>query len=52
MTVGSVCGLIGHFIPLGLGLVAELFGLRTALWLLLAGPVMLLVGIPRRRSEV
>ncbi len=52
MTVGSVCGLIGQFIPLGLGLVAELFGLRTALWLLLAGPVMLLVGIPRRRSEV
>jgi FSR family fosmidomycin resistance protein-like MFS transporter len=50
MTVGNVFGLVGQFIPLGLGLVAEQFGLRTALWLLLAGPLALLVGIPSRRS--
>lgn len=52
MTVGSVFGLVGQFIPLGLGLLAEQFRLRTALWLVLAEPVALLVGIPRRRSDV
>ena len=51
MTVGNVFGLVGQFIPRGLGLVAERFGLRTALWLLVAGPVGLLVGIPRRRPD-
>lgn len=49
MTVGNVFGLVGQFIPLGLGLAAEQFGLRSALWLLLAGPAALLVGIPRQR---
>jgi FSR family fosmidomycin resistance protein-like MFS transporter len=51
MTVGNVFGLVGQFIPLGLGLVAEQFGLQAALWLLLAGPVGLLIGIPRRRPD-
>lgn len=48
MTVGNVFGLVGQFVPLGLGLLAEHFGLRTALWLLLAGPVGLLIGLPRQ----
>jgi len=48
MTVGNVFGLVGQFVPLGVGLLAEHFGLRTALWLLLAGPVALLIGLPRR----
>jgi len=48
MTVGNVFGFFAQFIPLVLGLVAEQFGLRTALWLLLAGPVALLVGLPQR----
>jgi FSR family fosmidomycin resistance protein-like MFS transporter len=47
MAVGSVFGLVTQFMPLGLGLVAEQFGLRAALWLLLAGPLALLVGLPR-----
>jgi FSR family fosmidomycin resistance protein-like MFS transporter len=51
MTVGNAFGLAAQFIPLGLGLVAEQFGLKVALWLLLAGPVALLVGIPTTRSE-
>jgi FSR family fosmidomycin resistance protein-like MFS transporter len=50
MTVGNVFGLVWQFVPLGLGLLAERLGLQTALWLLLAGPAALLVGIPRRRS--
>jgi hypothetical protein len=33
-----------------LGLVAERFGLQAAMWLLLLGPVALLVGVPTRDS--
>jgi hypothetical protein len=31
-----------------LGLVAERFDLRATMWLLLLGPVALMVGLPRR----
>jgi len=47
MTVGNVFGLVGAFVPLGLGLVAERFDLTVTMWLLLLGPLALLVGIPR-----
>jgi FSR family fosmidomycin resistance protein-like MFS transporter len=47
MTVGNVFGLVGGLIPLGLGLVAERFDLMGTMWLLLLGPVALLVGIPK-----
>jgi len=47
MTVGNVYGLVGGLVPLALGLVAEQFGLQTTMWLLLLGPVALLVGLPR-----
>ena len=45
MTVSNLFGLLGYLIPLGLGLVAEQFGLRATMWLLLIGPVVLLVGL-------
>lgn len=48
MAVGNVSGLVRSFIPLGLGVVASTWGLDTAMWLLLAGPIILLVGMPRR----
>jgi FSR family fosmidomycin resistance protein-like MFS transporter len=48
MTVNNVFGLAGSLIPLGIGLVAERVGLQGAMWLLLLGPVALLVGIPRK----
>ena len=47
MTVGNVFGLVGALVPLGLGLVAERFDLVVTMWLLLLGPVVLLVGIPK-----
>jgi len=47
MTVGNIFGLVGGLIPLGLGLVAERFDLMVIMWLLLLGPVALLVGIPK-----
>jgi FSR family fosmidomycin resistance protein-like MFS transporter len=49
MAVSNLAGLLGSLVPIGLGLVAEAAGLRSAMWLLLAGPLALLVGLPRSR---
>jgi FSR family fosmidomycin resistance protein-like MFS transporter len=51
MTVGNVFGLLGAILPLGLGLVAEQFDLVVAMWLLLLGPVALVVGLPRHERR-
>jgi FSR family fosmidomycin resistance protein-like MFS transporter len=48
MAVGNVVGLFGKLIPFGIGLAAERFGLGPAMWILLAGPVALLVGLPNQ----
>jgi FSR family fosmidomycin resistance protein-like MFS transporter len=47
--LGSVSGIIGKLIPLGIGLAAQAYGLQAAMWLLLAGPVALLIGLPRKK---
>jgi MFS transporter, FSR family, fosmidomycin resistance protein len=56
MAVGDIVGLFGRFIPFVIGLAAQAFGLGPAMWLLLAGPIALLVGLPRQaelnRKEV
>lgn len=46
----NVAGLIGALIPFGLGLIADVFGLQLALWLLLVAPAALLIGLPRQRA--
>ena len=48
LTLDNVSGLIGKLIPFGIGLVAQAYGLGTAMWLLLAGPIALLIGLPHR----
>ena len=48
LTLGSMAGLIAASFPLAIGLVAQRYGIGVALWLLIAGPVVLLVGAPRR----
>lgn len=48
MTLQNVVGLFGRLLPLGIGLAAQAFGLGAAVWLLLLGPLALLVGLPRR----
>jgi len=48
LTLDNVSGLFGKLIPFGIGLVAQAYGLGTAMWLLLAGPIALLIGLPRR----
>ncbi len=48
MALGNVFGFAGYLLPLGLGVAASAWGLDTAMWLLLAGPLALLAGLPRR----
>jgi FSR family fosmidomycin resistance protein-like MFS transporter len=48
MAIGNITGLFGKFIPFGIGLAAERFGLGPAMWILLAGPLALLFGLPRK----
>jgi FSR family fosmidomycin resistance protein-like MFS transporter len=51
LALSNVSGLIGGMIPLALGLVAERYGLASMMWLLLAGPLALVVAIPRREKS-
>ncbi len=44
--LSSVSGIAGKLIPLGMGFAAQAYGLQTAMWLLLAGPIALLIGLP------
>lgn len=47
----NVAGLAGGLIPLGLGLLAQQFGLAAAMWTLWLGPAALLVGLPRQAAR-
>lgn len=49
--VSSAFGLFAGLIPVGLGLVAERWGLAAMMWLMLAGPIALLAGLPREGGE-
>jgi FSR family fosmidomycin resistance protein-like MFS transporter len=48
MVLGSALGIFAGLIPVLLGWAAQQFGLNATMWLLLLGPVVLLLGIPRR----
>jgi FSR family fosmidomycin resistance protein-like MFS transporter len=50
MTLNNLAGLFGKLLPLGIGLAADAWGIGRAVWLLLAGPLVLLVGLPRHYS--
>ena len=51
LAVENASGLVGSLVPLGLGVAARAWGLGGMLWLLLAGPIVLLVGTPRSESR-
>jgi len=51
VTVNSVTGIIHDLLPLLIGVAAEALGLGSAMWLMLLGPLALMLGIPRHRSE-
>ncbi len=48
LTLDNVSGLFGKLIPFGIGITAQAFGIGTAMWLLLAGPIALFIGLPRK----
>jgi MFS transporter, FSR family, fosmidomycin resistance protein len=48
IALSSFAGLLGATAPLVVALAAERYGLDTAMWLLAAGPIAILVGTPRR----
>lgn len=50
MTLGDIAGFVGKLLPLAIGLLAQQFGLATAMWALLAGPVALLIGLVGARE--
>jgi FSR family fosmidomycin resistance protein-like MFS transporter len=51
MVLDNLSGFFGKFLPLGIGLAAQVFGLQWAMWLLLAGPIVLSIGLPRETNS-
>ncbi|BAZ40563.1 putative fosmidomycin resistance protein [Calothrix sp. NIES-4101] len=45
LTLSNLFGLVGGFIPLGLGLLAQYYGLGSTMWLLVIAPITLLIGL-------
>lgn len=51
LALDNVSGLIGKLLPFSIGLAAQAFGLQWAMWLLLAGPIALLIGLPKHYTH-
>ncbi|MBN1429514.1 MAG: MFS transporter [Anaerolineae bacterium] len=51
MAVNNIARLVYGQIPLLLGIVAHRFGLDVMMWLLLAGPIALMVGLPTEKNS-
>lgn len=45
MTLNNLAGLVGGLTPLALGWVAQQYGLQPTMWMLLAAPIVLLIGL-------
>ncbi len=50
LIVGNAAGIFGALLPLFLGAIAQWYGLDTAMWFLLAGPIMLMIALPRHEA--
>ncbi len=48
MAIGSVTAPLAKFFPFLIGFLADQFGLQTAMWILILGPLALFIGLPRR----
>jgi FSR family fosmidomycin resistance protein-like MFS transporter len=51
MAIGAVTTPIAKVFPLAIGFLADRFGLGTAMWLLILGPIALLIGLPRNSQK-
>jgi FSR family fosmidomycin resistance protein-like MFS transporter len=52
MAIGSVTAPLAKFFPFLIGFLADQFGLQTAMWILILGPIGLLIGLPKRTSNL
>jgi len=52
LAADNIFGLAGSLVPLGLGLVAQNFGLEATMWLLLIDPIALIILLPRNAQSV
>jgi len=52
MAIGSVTAPLAKFFPFLIGFLADRFGLQTAMWLFLLGPIPLLIGLARTQSQI
>jgi MFS transporter, FSR family, fosmidomycin resistance protein len=48
MLLGTIVGYLTNFIPVGLGFIADRYGLSAAMWMLIAAPIALLLGGNRK----
>jgi len=51
MAIGAVTTPIAKLLPLFIGFLADQFGLASAMWILLLGPIALLVGLPSNSQK-
>ena len=51
MAIGSVTAPIAKFFPFFIGFLADQFGLHVAMWILILGPIGLLIGLPRSATQ-
>ena len=51
MAIGSVIAPFAKFFPFLIGFLADQVGLQTAMWILILGPLALLIGLPRQSSR-
>ncbi len=51
LVLDNLGALLGRSIPLAIGFVAEAHGLGIAMWVLLAGPIALFIGLPRHNPD-
>ena len=51
MAIGSVTAPLAKLFPFLIGFLADQFGLQIAMWILLLGPIALLVGLPRKDTK-
>ncbi|GMV33364.1 MFS transporter [Chloroflexi bacterium CFX5] len=48
MAIGAVTDPLMKLLPLLIGILADRFGLASAMWILILGPLALLIGLPKR----
>ncbi len=52
MALGSVMAPLAKLFPFLIGFIADQFGLQTAMWILILGPIALLIGLPRENISL